>query len=49
MRSADCLRYIDSDGTIYDYPDGVDAADISELGYFCSYAYMEPHWGGFLP
>lgn len=44
-----CIRYIDSDGVIYDFPKGMNASDISEVGYFCTMSMLELHWAGIIP
>lgn len=42
--SENCIRYIDNNGVITDYPDYVDPSDICEYGRYCFFAYMEIAW-----
>lgn len=44
MDGYSCLRYIDADGNVQDYEDGVDASDISDVGVFCTLGMLELHW-----
>ncbi len=47
MDSVLCYRFIDSDGTIYDFPEGTNAENaVGAVGRFCSMGYIEPHWLG---
>lgn len=42
-----CIRWIDSDGTIYDYPEEYFASsEFSDTSYFCTKGYLEPHLAG---
>ncbi|MCD7761056.1 MAG: hypothetical protein LUH16_04685 [Clostridiales bacterium] len=44
-----CYRYIDSDGVIYDFPEGTSGEKAAgDVGSFCSLAYMELHWLGLI-
>lgn len=43
-----CIRYIDSEGQIYDYPEGGIPDGVTDLDYYCSMAFMELHWAGVL-
>lgn len=44
MDGYSCLRYIDADGNVQDYEDGVNASDISDVGVFCTLGMLELHW-----
>lgn len=42
----ECVRYIDTDGRVEDYPEGVSAEEVSWLGRYCTLAMQELHWAG---
>lgn len=44
LKDSACYRYIDGDGGIHDYPNGVDPMEISKYGDFCSRADLEIAW-----
>ena len=41
-----CISYIGPDGVVQDFAEGVEATEISDLGYFCTLSMMELHWAG---
>lgn len=42
-----CIRWIDDEGNVTDWQDGVDISDdFGTNSYFCQFGYMEPHWAG---
>lgn len=44
MDGYSCLRYIDADGNVQDYEDGISGSEISEVGGFCTLGMLELHW-----
>lgn len=49
LKNGKCVRYIDGNARIHDYPDGVSPEEVSPVGEFCTLAAMELHWAGFYP
>ena len=42
---SNCIRWIDDEGNIADWPDGISVFDdFGDTSYFCQFGYMEPHW-----
>lgn len=44
----DCIRYIDPDGYVHDFPNGCDSEEAHETYSFCYIGVMELHWAGLI-